>query len=155
MMKKIAVFPGSFDPFTIGHENIVRRALPLFDEIIIALGENSQKKYLLSLEKRKSIISSVFKDDAQVKVTSYKGLTVNYCTANNANFILRGIRNSKDLDFEQAIAQMNKKLDDSIETIFLVNAPEYSAINSSIVRDIYVNGGDVSEFLPKGISLEN
>ncbi len=153
-MKRIAVFPGSFDPFTVGHQNIVLRAMLMFDEIIVAIGENSQKKYMLSLEKRKSIIADAFKGVEQVKVESYSGLTVDYCNAEEARFILRGLRNSRDLDFEQPIAQMNKKLDDSIETVFLVNAPEFSAINSSIVREIYLNGGDVSDFLPNGIKLE-
>jgi len=153
-MKRIAVFPGSFDPFTVGHQNIVLRAVLMFDEIIVAIGENSQKKYMLSLEKRKAIIAEVFKGVGQVKVDSYSGLTVDYCNAQEAKFILRGLRNSRDLDFEQPIAQMNKKLDDSIETVFLVNAPEFSAINSSIVREIYLNGGDVSDFLPNGIKLE-
>jgi pantetheine-phosphate adenylyltransferase len=153
-MKRIAVFPGSFDPFTVGHQNIVLRAMLMFDEIIVAIGENSQKKYMLSLEKRKAIIADAFKGIDQVKVESYSGLTVDYCNAEEAKFILRGLRNSRDLDFEQPIAQMNKKLDDSIETVFLVNAPEFSAINSSIVREIYLNGGDVSDFLPNGIKLE-
>ena len=153
-MKRIAVFPGSFDPFTVGHQNIVLRAMLMFDEIIVAIGENSQKKYMLSLEKRKAIIADAFKGVEQVKVESYSGLTVDYCNAEEARFILRGLRNSRDLDFEQPIAQMNKKLDDSIETVFLVNAPEFSAINSSIVREIYLNGGDVSDFLPNGIKLE-
>ncbi|HCY45177.1 MAG TPA: pantetheine-phosphate adenylyltransferase [Flavobacteriales bacterium] len=153
-MKRIAVFPGSFDPFTVGHQNIVLRAVLMFDEIIVAIGENSQKKYMLSLEKRKAIIAEVFKGVGQVKVESYSGLTVDYCNAQEAKFILRGLRSSRDLDFEQPIAQMNKKLDDSIETVFLVNAPEFSAINSSIVREIYLNGGDVSDFLPNGIKLE-
>jgi pantetheine-phosphate adenylyltransferase len=153
-MKRIAVFPGSFDPFTVGHQNIVLRAMLMFDEIIVAIGENSQKNYMLSLEKRKAIIADAFKGVEQVKVESYSGLTVDYCNAEEAKFILRGLRNSRDLDFEQPIAQMNKKLDDSIETVFLVNAPEFSAINSSIVREIYLNGGDVSDFLPNGIKLE-
>tara|TARA_B110000093_G_scaffold74469_1_gene80969 strand:- start:418 stop:882 length:465 start_codon:yes stop_codon:yes gene_type:complete len=153
-MKRIAVFPGSFDPFTVGHQNIVLRAMLMFDEIIVAIGENSQKKYMLSLEKRKAIIADAFKGVEQVKVESYSGLTVDYCNAEEAKFILRGLRNSRDLDFEQPIAQLNKKLDDSIETVFLVNAPEFSAINSSIVREIYLNGGDVSDFLPNGIKLE-
>jgi len=153
-MKRIAVFPGSFDPFTVGHQNIVLRAMLMFDEIIVAIGENSQKNYMLSLEKRKAIIVDAFKGVEQVKVESYSGLTVDYCNAEEAKFILRGLRNSRDLDFEQPIAQMNKKLDDSIETVFLVNAPEFSAINSSIVREIYLNGGDVSDFLPNGIKLE-
>ncbi len=153
-MKKIAVFAGSFDPFTVGHENIVNRALMLFDEIIVALGENSQKSKMFDLEKRKEIINLIFQSEDRVIVDSYSGLTVNYCKAKKANFLLRGIRNSRDLDFEQAIAQMNKELDPQIETVFLVNEPKYSAINSSIVRDIYRNGGDVSSFIPKGIVLD-
>jgi len=153
-MKRVAIFPGSFDPFTVGHQNIVERGLEIFDEIIIALGENSQKKYMFTLEQRKTLISNVFHTKAKVHVDSYTGLTVNFASTKNAKFILRGIRNSRDLDFEQAIAQMNRELNPEIETVFLVNKPEFSAINSSIVRDIHSNGGDVSSFLPKGIKLE-
>jgi len=152
-MKRVAIFPGSFDPFTVGHLNIVERGLSLFDHIIIALGENSQKKYMFSLEQRKALINQVFSGETRVEVDSYTGLTVNFCKAKSANFILRGIRNGRDLDFEQSIAQMNKELNPTVETVFLVNKPEYSAINSSIVRDIYVNGGDVSSFIPKGIVI--
>jgi len=152
-MKRVAIFPGSFDPFTVGHLNIVERGLHLFDYIIIALGENSQKKYMFTLEQRKALINQVFTGEDRVEVDSYSGLTVNFCNAKSANFILRGIRNGRDLDFEQSIAQMNKELNPDVETVFLVNKPEYSAINSSIVRDIYVNGGDVSSFIPKGIDI--
>ncbi len=152
-MKRVAIFPGSFDPFTIGHLNIVNRGLQVFDHVIIALGENSQKKYMFSLEQRKKLINQVFKSESRVDVDSYSGLTVDYCQSKSAEFILRGIRNGRDLDFEQSIAQMNKELNPSVETVFLVNKPEYSAINSSIVRDIYANGGEVASFLPKGIIL--
>jgi len=153
-MKRIAVFAGSFDPFTLGHQDIVERSLTLFDQVIIAIGENSTKKKKFSLEKRKQIILDVFSSESRVSVTSYKGLTVNFCEANKADFLVRGIRNSRDLDFEQSIAQANKRIAPQIETVFLVTAAEYSAINSSIVRDIYSHGGDVSSFLPKGITLE-
>lgn len=153
-MKRVAIFPGSFDPFTVGHLNIVNRGLELFDEVIIALGENSQKKYMFTLDQRKKLINQVFSEEPNVRVDSYSGLTVEYCNAQSAKFILRGIRNSRDLDFEQPIAQMNRELNPAVETVFLINKPEYSAINSSIVRDIYANGGDVSRFLPKGIKLE-
>ena len=154
-MKRVAIFPGSFDPFTMGHLNIVKRGLNVFDHIIVAIGENSQKKYMFSLEQRKKMISLVFKDEIRVEVCSYSGLTVNFCKVKSADFILRGIRNGRDLDFEQSIAQMNKELNPEVETVFLVNKPEYSAINSSIVRDIYANEGDVSSFIPKEIQLED
>ncbi len=153
-MKKIAVFPGSFDPFSVGHQNIVERALPLFDEIIVAIGENSQKKYLLSLEKRKDIIKQTFSGNEKVSVASYEGLTSEFCKSVGSSYLLRGIRNARDLDFEQSIAQMNQEISPGLETIFLVNEPRFSAINSSIIREIYINGGDVSKFIPKGISLE-
>ncbi|MBI2271579.1 MAG: pantetheine-phosphate adenylyltransferase [Bacteroidetes bacterium] len=153
-MKKIALFPGSFDPITIGHESIIRRALPLFDEIIVAIGINSTKNYYLPLEKRKSLIQQVFAKESRIKVLSYEGLTVDFCKKVKANYILRGLRTSADFEFERGIAQMNKAMVHDIETIFILSNPEHSAINSTIVRDILRNGGDVSAFIPKGIKLE-
>lgn len=152
-MKRIALFPGSFDPITIGHESIIRRALPLFDEIIIAIGINSTKNYYLSLEKRKTLIQQVFAQEPRIKVLSYEGLTVTFCKKVSANYILRGLRTSADFEFERGIAQMNKAMVQDIETIFILSNPEHSAINSTIVRDILRNGGDVSAFIPKGIKL--
>jgi len=153
-MKRIAVFPGSFDPFSVGHEDLVSRGLDVFDHIIVAIGENSTKKYMLSLEKRKALIEKLYEDINSVSVESYSGLTVDFCRLKGAQYILRGIRNAKDFDFEQPIAQMNKTLNAKVETVFLTNQPEFSAINSSIIREIHKNGGDVSAFLPKGFSID-
>jgi pantetheine-phosphate adenylyltransferase len=153
-MKRIAIFPGSFDPITLGHTSIVERALPLFDEIIIAIGNNSQKKYMFSLQQRERWIKESFSGEAKVRVDIYKGLTVEYCEQQNAKFILRGLRNQQDFEFERSIAQMNKRLNDEIETIFLATDLEYAAINSTIVRDIIKNGGDADQFLPKNISIK-
>jgi len=122
-MNRIAIFPGSFDPFTIGHQDIIERALPLFDKIVVAIGENSQKKKMFSLEKRISFIQKTFATQSKVQVKTYSGLTVDFCEQMGANYILRGIRNAKDLDFEQSIAQMNMALNPKIETVFLVNTP--------------------------------
>lgn len=153
-MKRVALFPGSFDPITIGHESIIRRALPLFDEIIVAIGINSTKNYYLPLEKRKSLIEQVFAKEKQMKVMSYEGLTVEFCKKVNANYILRGLRTSADFEFERGIAQMNKAMVNDIETIFILSNPEHSAINSTIVRDILRNGGNASAFIPKGLNLK-
>lgn len=150
-MKKIAVFPGSFDPITLGHESIVRRALPLFDEIIIAIGENSNKKNQFDVETRSQWINKVFEGEKKISVKQYKGLTVDFCKSQNASFILRGLRTSADFEFERVIAQMNKAMFSDIETIFILSQPEYSAIASSVVRDILRNGGDAAQFVPKAI----
>ncbi len=154
-MNKIAVFPGSFDPFTIGHEAIVRRALILFDEIIIAIGANALKKSYYSLETRKSMISKVFKDDPRVKVDHYEGLTVDYCIKHGAKYILRGLRTAADFEFERAIAQVNKALISDVESVFLLTIPEHAAITSTIVRDIIRSGGDASMFVPASINLKD
>ena len=154
-MKKIAVFPGSFDPFTIGHESIVRRALPLFDQIIIAIGYNSTKSGFFSLEKREQWIKQVFADEAKISVAKYEGLTVDFCKKYNSNYILRGLRTAADFEFERGIGQMNKKLFPEIETIFYLTKPENTPISSSIVRDIFKHGGDVSQFVPKQIDLND
>jgi pantetheine-phosphate adenylyltransferase len=151
--KRIAVFPGSFDPFTVGHEALVRRTLGLFDEIIVAVGMNATKKYMFDVEKRTEWIKNVFKDDANVRVTSFTGLTVEFCKKNNASYIIRGVRTSTDFEFEKAIAQMNRSISD-IETIFIMPLPEHSAINSTIIRDIVRNNGDASPFVPKGVHLK-
>jgi pantetheine-phosphate adenylyltransferase len=154
-MKKTAVFPGSFDPFTIGHEAIVRRALNLFDEIIIAVGANALKKNYYSLSTRKEMISLVFKDEPRVKVSHYEGLTVDYCKKNGIGYLVRGLRTAADFEFERAIAQVNKVLAPDIESVFILTVPEHSHINSSIVRDIIRSGGDASVFIPAAIDLEN
>lgn len=153
-MTRIAVFPGSFDPFTRGHESIVRRVLPLFDKIIVAIGVNSHKQYFFPLEKRKEWIVQTFKDLPNVEVDNFSGLTIDYCRQKNAKFIVRGLRTTTDLEFEKAIAQMNKSMADDIETLFILPTPELSAINSTIIRDIVRNGGDASKFVPDGITLK-
>ncbi len=152
-MKKIAVFPGSFDPFTIGHEAIVRRALRIFDEIIIAVGANALKKSYYSLETRKEMISKVFKGESRVTVDHYEGLTVDYCRKNNAGYILRGLRTAADFEFERAIAQVNRQMVPEVESVFLLTVPEHSHINSTIVRDIIRSGGDASKFVPAAIRI--
>ena len=147
-MERIAVFPGSFDPITRGHESIIRRAVPLFDSIIIAIGENQEKKSFFDLERRLNWIKAVFADEPAVSVQSYHGLTVDFCKMMNAKFLLRGLRTSADFEFERSIGQINKNLNPDIETVFLLTTPEYTALNSSIVRDIIRNGGDPSQFVP-------
>jgi pantetheine-phosphate adenylyltransferase len=154
-MKKIAVFPGSFDPFTIGHEAIVRRALVMFDEIIIAVGANALKKSYFPIETRKQIISKVFKDEPRVRVDHYEGLTVDYCKKNGAGFLLRGLRTAADFEFERAIAQVNKVLAPEIESVFILTVPEHSHINSTIVKDIIRSGGDASKFIPASINIKD
>ena len=135
-MKKIAVFPGSFDPITLGHESLVLRSLSLFDEIIIAIGINTSKDYYFSIEQRQKWIREVFKAYPQIEVTTYKGLTVDFCRSVGANYILRGLRTSADFEFERSIGQVNKKLFNEIETIFLLTTPELTAITSSVIRDV-------------------
>ena len=153
-MKKIAVFPGSFDPITRGHESIIRRALPVFDEIIIALGENPEKKSYFPLANRLKWLELVFGDEPKVRIVKYSGLTVDFCMRMNAGYILRGLRTSADIEFERTIGLMNKAISPVIETVFFLSAPEYAALSSSVVRDILRNGGDVSKFVPEKISGE-
>jgi len=145
-----AVFPGSFDPFTLGHKDIIDRALPLFDELIIAIGVNVDKKYMFDTEARIQMIEAVYKNEPKIKVVAYSGLTVDFCHAHRLHFILRGLRNPADFEFEKAIAQTNRKLG-GIETVFLLTGPETSFISSSIVRDIFRNGGDISKLVPAEI----
>ena len=151
-MKKTAVFPGSFDPLTLGHTDIIDRAIPLFDEIIIAIGTNSSKKYMFSLKERSAFIEKTYANEPKVIVDTYQGLTIDYCTKVKSQFILRGLRNPADFEFEKAIAQTNRKMSE-IETIFLLTSADTSYISSSIVRDIIVNHGDVSMFVPKSVTL--
>ena len=152
-MSKIAIFPGSFSPFTIGHKSIVDRALPLFDKIIISIGINSEKPQYFSIEERMQWIKDVYNNNPKIDVKQYKGLTVDFCKKENANYILRGLRDSHDFKFEKNIAHMNKELNPNIETIFIITPPKISHISSSIIRDIIKNGGDVSKFIPKEINL--
>lgn len=154
-MKKIAVFPGSFDPLTIGHEGIVRRALVLFDEIIIAVGANALKKSYYSLETRKEMISKAFRDEPRVMVDHYEGLTVDYCKKRGAFYLLRGLRTAADFEFERAIAQVNRTIMPDVETVFLLTVPEHASVNSTIVRDIIRSGGDASIFVPAALNIDD
>ena len=147
---KRAVFPGSFDPITLGHVDIIKRAIPLFDEIVIAIGINADKNYMFSPEQRQEFIEQTFSDELKIKTETYTGLTVEYCKKIDATFILRGLRNPADFEFEKAIAQTNRKLS-GIETVFLLTSAETSFISSSIVRDIIRNNGDVSVLVPKTV----
>src|SRR5688572_21138568 len=146
-----AVFPGSFDPITTGHEDLVRRALPLFDEIIVAIGINSQKQTLFDVEKRRNWIQKVFEDEPRIKVDTFEGLTVHFCKKANAHYIIRGLRNASDFDYEKTISQLNHIVGDHVETVFLISRPEFSHISSTIVREIIKGGGDASPFLPSGV----
>ena len=150
-MKK-AVFPGSFDPITIGHLDIVERAIKVFDEIIIAVGDNTDKKYMFPKEKRVEFVKQTFYNYDNVKIESYEGLTVDFCRKNNIEFMIRGLRNPADFEFEKSIALTNREMTD-IETIFFLTSPENSFISSSIVRDLIRNNGDYKLFIPKGITL--
>ncbi len=148
-----AIFPGSFDPITLGHYDIIKRALPLFDEIVIAIGINAEKKYMFSLEDRKKFIENSFKDEPKVSVVSYEGLTIDLCHKLDAQFILRGLRNPADFEFEKAIAHTNRQLSD-IETVFLLTAIDTSHISSSIVRDVIRNGGDYTILVPESVKIK-
>jgi pantetheine-phosphate adenylyltransferase len=152
-MERIAVFPGSFDPITKGHESVILRAVPLFDKIIIAVGVNAEKKSFFSLDQRLEFLRATFVGEPRISVMKYEGLTVEFCKTVNAGFILRGLRTSADFEFERSIGQINKQLYPPVETVFLLTAPEYTALNSSIVRDIIRNGGDPSPFIPDAVSL--
>lgn len=152
---KIAVFPGSFDPITLGHYDIIERASKLFDKIIIAIGQNSQKKYMFSLEQRRAFLENTFKDFPNVEIDSFDGLTVEYCQKKNVKFIIRGLRNPADFEFEKAIAHINRTLtlEDKIETIFLLTSSSKSFISSSIVREIISYGGDYTLFVPDAVRI--
>lgn len=151
---KIAVFPGSFDPITVGHVDLVKRALPLFDKIIVAIGINSQKNYLFSLEQRLEWLNIVFEDEHRVEVDSFKRLTAHYCQSIGAKFLLRGLRNASDFDYEKTISQLNNNIGGGLETIFLIAQPGYSHISSTIVREIIKGGGNTSSFLPPEIDFD-
>jgi pantetheine-phosphate adenylyltransferase len=148
-----AIFPGSFDPITLGHEDIINRAIPLFDEIVIAIGVNADKKYMFSLEERKRFIEETFKDEPKVTVITYEGLTIDLCKKIEADFILRGLRNPADFEFEKAIAHTNRELS-KIETVFLLTAASTSYISSSIVRDVIRNGGEYQLLVPEAVRMK-
>ncbi|MEE9439503.1 MAG: pantetheine-phosphate adenylyltransferase [Saprospiraceae bacterium] len=149
---KIAVFPGSFDPITNGHIDLVKRFIPLFDKIIVAVGINSAKKGLFTLERRLTWLNEVFKDESSVSVDSFNGLTVNFCKKNNAKYLIRGLRNASDFDYEKTISQLNNIIGDNIETVFLISKPEFSHISSTIVREIVKGKGDITTFVPNFIA---
>ncbi|MGV6831201.1 MAG: pantetheine-phosphate adenylyltransferase [bacterium] len=149
---KRAIFPGSFDPLTLGHYDIIKRGVTLFDELIVAIGVNSGKKYMFTLEQRKQFIVNAFKDEPKVKVVTYEGLTVDFCKKNNVEFILRGLRNPADFEFEKAIAHTNRDLA-PVETIFLLTSAKTSYISSSIVREVIRNNGDYTLLVPESVRI--
>lgn len=149
MEMKIALFPGSFDPVTKAHVDILKRSLPLFDKVVIGIGLNSNKAPFLPIETRKAMLRAVFANEPKVEVRTYEGLTVDFCKSLEAKYMIRGIRTVSDFEYEKAIAQMNHALVPEIESIFIVSKPGYSSISSTIVRDIMRNNGDVRQFLPK------
>lgn len=153
-MARIALFPGSFDPITIGHVNVITRSLDLFDKVIIGVGHNISKNYMFPLQDRIQWIKDSFDELPQVEVVSYSGLTINFCKEINARFILRGLRSSADFEFERSIAQMNSYLESSIETVFILASPEYTPVSSTIVRDIIRNGGNAQSFVGSGVKLK-
>ena len=154
-MNRLAVFPGSFDPFTVGHENIVLRALDLFDQIIVAIGVHSMKAPLLRIEARVAMVNKVFDQVDKVRADSFEGLTVDYCRKVNATHMLRGIRTAADFEYERAIAQINKRMLPGVESIFLLTSPEHTPVNSTIIRDIIRNNGDASQFIPSGVDIKD
>jgi pantetheine-phosphate adenylyltransferase len=150
---KRAIFPGSFDPITLGHYDIIQRGISLFDELIIAIGENTDKSYMFDLQHRMKFITEAFRDEPRIKVQSYSGLTVDFCRRVGADFILRGVRNPADFEFEKAIAHTNRKLSE-IETVFLLTSSGKSYISSSIVRDVIRNGGDYTGLVPETVRFQ-
>jgi pantetheine-phosphate adenylyltransferase len=151
---KIAIFPGSFDPFTVGHESVVRRALKMFDTIVIAIGFNTTKTEYFPLNKRIAWIKKVFTDTDRVTVQTYKGLTVDFCKSVGSLYILRGLRTAADFEYERAIAQVNKAMYPDVETVFLLTLPQHTPINSTIIREIIKQGGDASQFLPSNYNIK-
>jgi pantetheine-phosphate adenylyltransferase len=149
----IAVFPGSFDPITQGHVDLLFRALPLFDKIIVAIGQNSQKSYLFDMEQRKHWIRAVFTHEPAIEVDHFEHLTAHYCRRVGARFLLRGLRNASDFDYEKTISQINHIVGDGIETVFLISQPAYSHISSTIVREVIKGGGDATPFLPAALHI--
>jgi pantetheine-phosphate adenylyltransferase len=150
-MNRIALFPGTFDPITLGHIDIIDRALPLFDKLYVGIGANSNKQPMFPLDTRLKWIADVYTNNNKIVPISYEGLTARFCQQNKINFILRGIRYVSDFEYEKSIADVNRMLDEKLETIFLTCSPEYSSFSSTLVRDILKNGGDVSKFLPSQV----
>lgn len=153
-MEKIAVFPGSFDPFTVGHESIVLRGLKLFDKIVVAIGQNTSKNNLFSFDQRMRMLQDIFQDEPRVEIVTFEGLTVDFCKKINAKFILRGLRTSADFEFERAIGQVNKMLNNELETVFLLTSTNHTPITSTIVREIIKNEGDVSQLVPTALDIK-
>ncbi len=151
---KIAVFPGSFDPFTLGHLDVLNSALKLFDKIVVAVGYNVKKNGLFTTEERLKIINESVKGLDNVEVASYKGLTIDYCNKIGAQFIIRGLRTTTDFELERVIAQANSKMSPNISTVFIPSSHEYSFISSTVVRDVLCNGGDVSAFMVEGVTID-
>ena len=147
-MTRIAVFPGSFDPVTLGHIDIIERAVPLFDQIIIAIGKNSQKQGYFTLEQRLNWLQELYVHEQKISVDFYEGLTINYCVAKNAGYIIRGLRSAADYEYEKVIAQTNKTLNHDIETVFILSNPEFSHVSSTIVKEVLRNGGDITKMVP-------
>lgn len=150
---KIAVFPGSFDPITVGHVSLVQRALPLFDKIVVAVGVNSQKQTLFDLETRLNWLKQVFKNEPKVEIMHFEGLTAHFCNQIGAEYLLRGLRNASDFDYEKTISQLNHIVGNNLETVFLISLPEFSHISSTIVRELIKGKGDVKQFVPQEIAL--
>jgi pantetheine-phosphate adenylyltransferase len=153
-MQRIALFPGTFDPITIGHLDIIHRALPLFDKLVIGIGRNVNKSAMFSEEQRMQWIKEIFRDNPNVGVVVYEGLTIECCRRVGANFIVRGIRYVNDFEYEKAIADMNRSLDTNIETVFLTCLPQYTSVASTLVRDVIRNGGDARQFLPDAVAKD-
>src|SRR5262245_60367890 len=153
-MQRIALFPGTFDPITIGHLDIIQRALPLFDKLVIGIGRNANKSAMFSEEQRMKWIKDIFKDNPMVSVAVYEGLTVECCRKVCANFIVRGIRYVNDFEYEKAIADMNRSLDNNIETVFLTCLPQYTSVASTLVRDVIRNGGNARQFVPDAVAKD-
>ena len=154
MQEKVAVFPGSFDPFTVGHESIVLRGLKLFDKIVVAVGQNTSKNNLFSFDQRMRMLQDIFQDEPRVEIVTFEGLTVDFCKKINAKFILRGLRTSADFEFERAIGQVNKMLNNELETVFLLTSTNHTPITSTIVREIIKNEGDVSQLVPTALDIK-
>jgi pantetheine-phosphate adenylyltransferase len=152
-MQRICLFPGTFDPITLGHVDIIQRAVSLFDKLVIGVGINSSKQPMFSIEQRTGWFKEIFKDEPRVEAVGYEGLTVDYCKKIGAQYIIRGIRYVSDFEYEKAIADMNRMLEPGIETIFLTCSPSYSTISSTLVRDVIRNGGNVSMFVPKEVKF--
>ena len=152
---KVALFPGSFDPFTVGHQALVSEGLRFFDKVVVAVGENPEKRGLLTTENRKRLIEDLYRDEPRVEVVSYSGLTGNYCREHELKFILRGMRNTVDFDFERNMMQINQRLYPEITTVLLFTPSEYVAVSSSVIREILSFGGDVAQFMPEGVDIKD